>query len=140
MPNPLMMNSGNLLGDLNGAVHVYQTDIPSPENTTAGMYRSGPVWKKVKVTATGAVPGVTDGHIFGGLSYISGTSPTAIAYDAASADTDNQLWAAAATVADKAPVNCLGKAADALTFGVELSTGLYLTVTGTNPVIWVWYA
>jgi len=127
------------LGSVNRALMVFNTAIPSAENALSGMYNASPVWKKVRVTATGLVSAVGAGRIFGGLSYISGTAPTAIAYDALTADTTNQLWAGAAPVVDRAPVNCLGNASSVLTFGVELTNGLFLTLGGTSPVLWVWY-
>lgn len=124
---------------LNDASLVHDVAVHPGEREAQDMVTASPVWKKVKVSASGIVAGIGPGNVFGGLSYVSGTTPTAIAYDAASADAANLLWSAAANVVDKAPVGPLGKTVDALSFGVELTTGLYLTLAGTSPVLWVWY-
>lgn len=123
----------------NGAGHTYGTEVRPGEKDAQDMRVAIPTWKKVKVSASGIVSGIGQGNVFGGLSYVSGTTPTAIAYDASSADAANLLWSAAANVVDKVPVGPLGKAVDTFTFGVELTTGLYLTLAGTSPVLWVWY-
>ena len=107
-------------------------------------------WRKVRVTATGVVPGVGKGNIYGGIvTQAVGTTTTLTVYDAASAvaaDLITPVTATATTNIAGAFTPCIGSSVSALTAvppmetGIELKTGLYITVGGTgSPTFWVLY-
>lgn len=120
------------------------------EKATEDMAVAVPVWKKVRITATGNVAGIVPGSIFGGIiTQTVGTTTTLSAHDAASAvaadliipttTTTNTNVAGAFTspfggaggvVTQAPPVNA----------GMLLTTGLHVVVGGTGaPTFWVLY-
>lgn len=105
-------------------------------------------WKKIQVTATGAVSGIGPGNIYGGIvTQAVGTSTTLTVYDAATAvaaDLITPVTATATTNVAGAFTPCIGSSVSALTAippmetGLELETGLYITIGGTgSPTFWV---
>ncbi len=109
---------------------------------------SNQVWRKIKVTATGIVPGISAGNVFGGIiTQVAGTTTTLTGYDAATADADNLIIPTTNTATTNvagAFVSPFGGAVGSLTAppnvsaGMILTTGLYLTVGGTgSPSFWV---
>lgn len=107
-------------------------------------------WKKLRVTATGAVSGIGKGNIYGGIvTQVVGTSTTLTVYDAATALAGSLITPATATATTNiagAYTPCIGSSVSALTAippmetGLELETGLYITIGGTgSPAFWVLY-
>jgi len=107
-------------------------------------------WKKVRVTATGVVPGVGRGNTYGGIiTQTVGTTTTLTVYDAASAVATSLITPVTATATTNiagAFVPAIGSSVSALTAvppisdGIELDVGLYITVGGTgSPAFWVLY-
>lgn len=105
-----------------------------------------PGWRRVKVTATGIVPGLKAGDIYGG-AYMptAGTTTTLTAYDDTTNGAANLLHPATATLTAGQYVGAMGgvspiTVAAPIADGIVLQTGLYLTVGGTgSPVFWVLY-
>lgn len=103
-------------------------------------------WKMVKVTATGAVPKLKAGSVYGG-TYMptAGTTTTLTAYDDTTNGAANLLHPASATLTAGQYVGPMGgvspiTVAAPIGDGVQLKTGLYLTVGGTgSPAFWVLY-
>lgn len=108
-------------------------------------------WRKVRVTATGAVPGVGKGNIYGGIvTQVVGTTTTVTVYDdtaATAAYLITPVTATATTNIAGAYTPAMGSSVSSLTavppmgdFGVELERGLYITIGGTgSPAFWVLY-
>lgn len=107
-------------------------------------------WKKLKVTATGAVSGLGKGNIYGGIiTQAVGTSTTLTVYD----DTAATAGYLITPVTNTATTNVagaytapIGSSVSSLTaipnmdFGIELERGLYITIGGTgSPTFWVLY-
>jgi hypothetical protein len=120
------------------------------EAVTQDMRVAVPVWKKVRITATGAVAGIGAGSIFGGIiTQAVGTSTTLTAYDAASAvaaDLIIPVTTTANTNVAGAFTSPFGGAGGVVTqappvgAGLLLTTGLYVAVGGTgSPTFWVLY-
>lgn len=107
-------------------------------------------WRKQRITATGAVAGVGAGNIYGGIvTQVVGTTTTLTVYDAATADAAKLITPVTATATTNvagAFTPCVGSSVSALTAvppmetGLELTTGLYVTIGGTgSPAFWVLY-
>ncbi len=107
-------------------------------------------WRKQRITATGVVPGVGAGNIYGGIvTQVVGTTTTLTVYDAASAVAASLITPVTATATTNiagAFTPCIGSSVSALTAvppmetGIELTTGLYVTIGGTgSPAFWVLY-
>lgn len=107
-------------------------------------------WKKLRVTATGAVAGIGKGNIYGGIvTQVVGTTTTLTVYDdttAVAASVINPVTATATTNIAGAYTPCVGSSVSALTAvppletGIELERGLYITIGGTgSPAFWVLY-
>jgi len=107
-------------------------------------------WKKVRITATGIVPNLGRGNIYGGIiTQAVGTSTTLTVYDDTSAVTASLITPVTAT----ATTNVAGAfnspfgsavgpltAAPPVAAGIELDKGLYVAVGGTgSPTFWVLY-
>lgn len=120
------------------------------ERVTEDMAVAAPVWKKVRITATGNVAGIVAGSVFGGIiTQAVGTATTLAAYDAASAvaadliipvtNTTNTNVAGAFT----SPFGGAGgvtTAAPPVSAGMLLTTGLHVVIGGTGaPTFWVLY-
>ena len=108
------------------------------------------VWKKKKVTATGAVSGIGVGNIYGGIvTQVVGTTTTLTVYDDTAATAGYLITPVTATATTNiagAFTPCIGSSVSALTAvpaitaGIELERGLYITVGGTgSPAFWVLY-
>ena len=102
--------------------------------------------KRMKMTASGIVPGIGPGNeFFGVVMTTAGTTTTASCYDAASADANNLLAPTSATLTAGQYVGPFGgvvpiTAAFPVPYGAYLNTGLYLAIGGTgSPVFWVLY-
>ena len=120
------------------------------EKVTEDMQVAGPVWKKVRITATGNVAGIVAGSIFGGIiTQAVGTSTTLTAYDAASAVAADLVIPVTTTAntnvagAFTSPFGGAGgvvTAAPPVGAGLLLTTGLHVVVGGTgSPTFWVLY-
>lgn len=107
-------------------------------------------WKKVKVTATGAVSGIGKGNIYGGIvTQVVGTSTTVTVYDDTAATAGYLITPVTATATTNiagAYTPCIGSSVSALTAvppltaGIELERGLYVAIGGTgSPAFWVLY-
>ena len=107
-------------------------------------------WKKIRITATGIVPGVSRGNIYGGIvTQAVGTSTTITVYDDTSAVTNSLITPVTATATTNiagAYTPAIGSSVSSLTavpnmdFGIELERGLYITIGGTgSPTFWVLY-
>ena len=120
------------------------------EKVTEDMVVSAPVWKKVRITATGTVTGIVAGSIFGGIiTQAVGTTTTLTAYDAASAVTADVVVPVTTTTntnvagAFTSPFGGAGgvvTAAPPVDAGLLLTTGLHVVIGGTGaPTFWVLY-
>lgn len=107
-------------------------------------------WRKVKVTATGTVPGIGKGNIYGGIvTQVVGTTTTVTVYDATAATAAYVITPVTATATTNiagAYTPCIGSSVSALTAvpcmetGIELERGLHVVVGGTGtPSFWVLY-
>lgn len=107
-------------------------------------------WKKIKVTATGAVPNLGRGNIYGGIvTQVVGTSTTLTIYDDTTAVAGNLITPVTNTATTNvagAFTGPIGSSVSALTAvpyidaGIELERGLYITIGGTgSPAFWVLY-
>lgn len=107
-------------------------------------------WNKVRVTATGAVPNLGPGSIYGGIvTQAVGTTTTVAVYDATAATTEyliTPVTATAVTNVAGAFTPPIGSGVSAITVvppmeaGLKLERGLYVTVGGTgSPTFWVLY-
>lgn len=108
------------------------------------------IWKKILVTATGAVGGVGRGNIYGGIvTRTVGTTTTVTVYDDTTAVAGNLITPVTATATTNiagAFTGPIGSSVSALTAvpnmdaGIELERGLYITIGGTgSPAFWVLY-
>lgn len=120
------------------------------EKVTEDMRVAVPVWKKVRITATGAVAGIVPGSIFGGIiTQAVGTSTTLSAHDAASAVAADLIIPTTTTTntnvagAFTSPFGGAGgvvTAAPPVDAGLLLTTGLWVVIGGTGtPAFWVLY-
>lgn len=107
-------------------------------------------WRKAKLTATGIVPGVSKGNIYGGIiTQAVGTSTTLTVYDDTAAVAGNLITPVTNTTTTNvagAFTSPYGSAVGSLTAvpsvdsGIELDNGLYVTIGGTgSPTFWVLY-
>lgn len=107
-------------------------------------------WKKVRITATGNVAGISAGTIFGGIiTQVVGTSTTLTAYDAASAAANDLIIPVTTTTntnvagAFTSPFGGAGGVATAappVDAGIVLAIGLHVVIGGTGaPTFWVLY-
>ena len=107
-------------------------------------------WNKVRITATGVVPNLKEGSIYGGIiTQAVGTSTTITAYDDTSAVTASLITPITATGTTNiagAFSGPIGSGVSAITAvppmetGIKLERGLYITVGGTgSPTFWVLY-
>lgn len=107
-------------------------------------------WNKVKVTATGLVPGVSKGNVYGGIvTQVVGTSTTLTVYDDTTAVAGSLITPVTATATTNiagAYTPAIGSSVSSLTavpnmdFGITLERGLYITIGGTgSPAFWVLY-
>lgn len=114
------------------------------------MVAAAPVWKKVRISATGNVAGVVAGSVFGGIiTQAVGTSTTLSAHDAASAVAADLIIPTTTTTntnvagAFTSPFGGAGgvvTAAPPVGAGLLLTTGLHVVVGGTGaPTFWVLY-
>ena len=108
-------------------------------------------WRKVRITATGIVPNLSRGSIYGGIiTQAVGTSTTLTVYDDTSAVAASLITPVTATGTTNiagAFNSPFGSAVGSLTAvpslasGIVLDRGLYVTVGGTgSPTFWVLYA
>lgn len=120
------------------------------EKITEDMSVSVPVWKKVRITATGTVAGIVAGSIFGGIiTQVVGLTTTLTAYDAASASVNDLIIPVTTTGntnvagAFTSPFGGAGgvvTAAPPVDAGLLLTTGLHVVIGGTGtPTFWVLY-
>jgi len=120
------------------------------EKVTEDMLVAAPVWKKVRITATGNVAGIVAGSVFGGIiTQTVGTTTTLTAYDAASAVAADLIIPVTTTTntnvagAFTSPFGGSGgvvTAAPSVGAGLYLTTGLHVVVGGTgSPAFWVLY-
>ena len=131
---------------LNGSAFVYCTEIRAGE-PAADSPRDCRVaiaaWKKVALGTTGAVTGIEEGHVFGGIIVTSSTDLTITAYDNSEAS-GVAIIPVTTTLAAGQFVSPLGggvgpvTAANQSASGLELTTGLFLTVGGSGTG-WVLY-
>ena len=107
-------------------------------------------WNKVRVTATGVVPNLGAGNIYGGIiTQAVGTATTVTVYDDISAVTASLITPATATAVTNvagAFSGPIGSGVSAITVvppmeaGLKLARGLYITIGGTgSPTFWVLY-
>ena len=107
-------------------------------------------WNKVRVTATGTVPNLGAGNIYGGIiTQAVGTTTTLTVYDDTSAVTASLITPVTATGTTNvagAFSGPIGSGVSAITAvppmeaGIKLERGLYITVGGTgSPTFWVLY-
>ncbi len=107
-------------------------------------------WKKVLITATGTVPNLGRGNIYGGIvTRTVGTTTTLTVYDATAATAGfliTPVTATATTNVAGAFTPCMGSSVSALTAvpametGIELERGLHVVIGGTgSPAFWVLY-
>ena len=107
-------------------------------------------WSKVKITATGVVPNLGRGNIFGGIiTQVVGTTTTLTAYDDIAATAANLIIPVTATATTNVAgvfTSPFGGANGTLTAcppvvcGLELERGLYVTIGGTGaPTFYVLY-
>lgn len=107
-------------------------------------------WNKVRVTATGVVPNLGAGSIYGGIvTQAIGTTTTVAVYDDTSAVTASLITPVTATAVTNVagaftpPIGSGVSAITAvppMTAGLKLERGLYITVGGTgSPTFWVLY-
>jgi len=108
------------------------------------------VWNKVRITATGVVPNLKAGSIYGGIvTQAVGTSTTLTIYDdtsAVAASLITPITATGTTNVAGAFTGPIGSSVSALTAvpvidsGITLERGLYVVVGGTgSPTFWVLY-
>lgn len=129
----------------NGAGHTFGTEVRPGEKDAQDMRVAIPTWKKVRVTATGLVTGLGAGSVFGGVIVQTSTSLTVTAHDdTAASDATKLLIPVTAALAAGQFVSPFGGGVGAVTAnnqaqaGVELTTGLYLTLGGSGSA-WVLY-
>ena len=107
-------------------------------------------WNKLRVTATGLVPGISRGNVYGGIiTQAVGTTTTLTVYDdtsAVAASLITPVTATATTNIAGAFTPCIGSSVSALTAippmetGIVLDKGLFITIGGTgSPTFWVLY-
>lgn len=107
-------------------------------------------WRKVLITATGLVPNLGKGVIYGGMiCRTGGTSTTITAYDDTTAVAGNLITPVTNTATTNvagAYISPFGSGVSALTVaptidsGLELERGLYVTIGGSgSPAFWVLY-
>lgn len=105
-------------------------------------------WRKIKVTATGVVAGISAGDVFGGIiAQVAGTSTTITAYDDSAATAANLIIPTTSASTSNVPgafISPFGGAVGTLNApppasdGLVLTTGLYITLGGTgSPAVWV---
>lgn len=132
-----------------GAAHVLLTSLIAGENQTADQLSAGQIWKRQRITASGAVAGIGAGNVFGGLMYqVAGTSTTITVHDDTVGTDATKLLipTTAALAAVGYFINPFGGAIATDTIqpqamaGLLLDTGLYVTIGGTgSPAFWVLY-
>jgi len=107
-------------------------------------------WNKVRITASGLVPNLGRGNVYGGIiTQAVGTSTTLTVYDDTSAVTASLITPVTATGTTNiagAFNSPFGSAVGSLTAvpsvetGLELERGLFVTIGGTGaPTFWVLY-
>lgn len=107
-------------------------------------------WNKVRITATGAVPNLTAGSIYGGIvTQAVGTNTTLTIYDSTAATTAHLITPVTATGTTNvagAFTGPIGSGVSAITAvppmtaGLKLERGLYVAIGGTgSPTFWVLY-
>jgi len=128
-----------------GASHTYGIEIRPGEKSAQDMRVGGMAWKKVRVTANGLVTGLGAGSVFGGIIVQTSSSLTVTAHDdTASSDATKLLIPVTAALAVGQFVSPFGGGVGPVTAnnqaqaGVELTTGLYLTLGGSGSA-WVLY-
>lgn len=129
----------------NGATHQYATELREGEMTLADMRVTAPVWKKIRVTASGVVAGLTAGNVIGGFIVQTSTALTLTAYDdTVATDATKVIVPVTAALAVGQLVSPFGGGVGPVTVanmpsaGMLLTTGLYLTVGGSGSA-WVLY-
>ena len=133
------------------AIYDWMGAYPRPgEKVTEDMAVAAPVWKKVRITATGNVAGIVAGSVFGGIiTQAVGTSTTLTVYDAASAvaadliipvTTTGNTNVAGAFTSPFGGAGGVVTAAPPVDAGMLLTTGLHVVIGGTlSPTFWVLY-
>jgi hypothetical protein len=107
-------------------------------------------WKKLRITATGLVAGIGAGNTYGGIiTQAVGTTTTIAVYDDTSAVTASLITPVTATATTNVAgvfTPCIGSSVGtlvsvpAMTAGVVLDKGLFITVGGTgSPTFLVLY-
>jgi hypothetical protein len=107
-------------------------------------------WSKLRVTATGLVPGISKGNVYGGIvTQAVGASTTVAVYDDTTAVTASLITPVTATGTTNiagAFTPCIGSSVSALTAppsletGITLERGLFITIGGTgSPTFYVLY-
>jgi len=107
-------------------------------------------WNKVRITATGAVPNLKAGSVYGGIiTQAVGTSTTITVYDSTTTTTEHLITPVTATGTTNiagAFTPPIGSGVSAITAvppmeaGITLERGLYVTIGGTgSPTFWVLY-
>lgn len=107
-------------------------------------------WRKVLVTATGTVPGIGKGNIYGGIvTRTVGTTSTVTVYDATAATAAYLITPVTATATTNiagAYTPCIGSSVSALTAvppletGIEVERGIHVVIGGSgSPAFWVLY-
>jgi len=107
-------------------------------------------WNKVRITATGVVPNLSAGSIYGGIvTQAVGTTTTLTVYDDTSAVTASLITPVTATATTNvagAFSGPIGSGVSAITavppmnVGLTLERGLYVVIGGTgSPTFWVLY-
>lgn len=141
-----VLNSRKSAQGSDNCLHVKDMAVHPGEKATQDMQISGMGWKVARVTATGTVPGIGPGSIFGGVIVQSGTAVQVTAYDDTAATDATKLRVpitAAMAVGEFA--SPLGGGVAAVTnpmrgcVGLELSTALHIVLAGTTPVVLVLY-
>jgi hypothetical protein len=107
-------------------------------------------WNKVRITATGVVPNLKAGSVYGGIvTQAVGTTTTLTVYDDTSAVTASLITPVTATATTNvagAFSGPIGSGVSAITavppmnVGLTLERGLYVVIGGTgSPTFWVLY-
>jgi hypothetical protein len=107
-------------------------------------------WNKVRITATGVVPNLSAGSVYGGIvTQAVATNTTITVYDDTSAVTASLITPVTATATTNvagAFSPPIGSGVSAITVvppmdvGLKLERGLYVTIGGTgSPTFWVLY-
>lgn len=113
----------------------------TPSNVSSGAVHHAVAWKTKLVTASGVVPELVPGSVYGGaVCTVGGTGTTVTCYDEATADAtaSKLIYGVSATVAVGESVGPVGRHKAAvgvvppLNYGVVINEGLNFVIGGTG--------